>query len=131
MNNSSENNAAATPDPQQDWGVLLLDPQLNIRYINPTAAEILLSSTEQATNKHISALIPTVDSALANARIFSEANHYSQSIAANNSASSIPYQLELHSIPSDNKQSIIIAYIYKHPASSAIDKQPTDRKSVV
>ncbi|MDP3847158.1 MAG: ATP-binding protein [Pseudomonas sp.] len=124
MNNSSENNAAATSEAQQGWGLLLLDPQLNIRYINSAAAEILLSSTEQATNKNIGELIPALDLVLANASIFSEPNHYSQSIVPSNSANNISYQLELHSIPTDDKQNIIAAYIYKKPTSSAIDTPP-------
>ena len=125
MNDTSENNAVGTPAGQQDWGVLLLDPQLNISYISPAAAEILLSSTEQATHKNISELIPTLNLTLAHASICAEANHYSnysQSITANHPAS--PYQLELHSIPSADRQNSIIAYVYKNSANAVIDKHP-------
>lgn len=122
MNDSSENNAADAPQAQQNWGLLLLDSQLNIRYISPTAADILLTGTEQASNKNIGELIPTFNLAQAQSSLASEQNHYcsyTQSIPQSGENS---YHIEVHGIPTDTKQNIIVASLYRRAPDGAPDK---------
>jgi two-component system NtrC family sensor kinase len=124
MNDSSENNAADAPQAQQNWGLLLLDSQLNIRYISPTAADILLTGTEQASNKNIGELIPTFNLAQAQSSLASKQNHYcsyTQSIPQSGENS---YHIEVHGIPTDTKQNIIVASLYRRAPDGAPDKNP-------
>ncbi|MFZ3186212.1 MAG: ATP-binding protein [Pseudomonas sp.] len=117
MNDSRENNAMDAPEAQQSRGLLLLDSQLNVRYINPTAADILHTSTEQASQKNISELIPTLNLTLAQSSLTCAQNDhssYTQSVLQ----SRAPYHLELHSIPTGSAQNIIVASLDKetpHP----------------
>lgn len=124
MNDSSENNAVDAPEAQQSWGLLLLDSQLSIRYISPTAADILLTDAEQATHKNIGELIPTLNLALAQSSLACAQNHYSTYTPSILHSSATPYHVELHSIPTDTAQNIIVAGIYKNPSSTTPDKTP-------
>ena len=124
MNDSSENNAADALEAQQNWGLLLLDSQLNIRYISPTAADILLCDAEQATNKNIGELIPEFNLTLAQSSLAGEQNHYRSYAQSSSQSGASPCHIEVHSIPTDDQQNIIVAGIYKYHPDTTSDKSP-------
>jgi two-component system NtrC family sensor kinase len=124
MHETRDNNPTDILETAQNTGLLLLDAQLNIRFISAYAASMLRTDTEQASNKNLNELIPEFNLEQAKSRLCHAKNdysHYSQLIRTINPSNSAPYQLELHRLPTENQQSMITACLYKASVSAIAD----------
>lgn len=122
MNETCDNNPTDPLAAPHNVGLLVLDAQLNIRFISAVAASMLLTDTQQASNKHISELIPDINLTLAKSSLCDDGSchtRYSQAITQTNAA---PYQLELHRLPTEHQQAMMLACLYKTPPSATTDE---------